>query len=281
MMERAASSGVTMQVALDDGSIHDLATFTDLFPSGGAFRITRGAAHLSANANLAVEAGKARVRVRGQDVGLELMGSPLQADLDLVLAAGSHDPRSRWFDIEQGTLDLRSVTWAGKGGADGNWSARLELRGGRVRLTRPVEVIADVELELTDTRPDRASAGGGAEIDPLAPRSARHQAGVGSGASAARRQIPAPARRRDRRQGAHGPGSDGCPSTDSRADAGRAPSPLLRRARSCLVVGDSVIGPSRAHVEGVEKRVLARVVACRARAPVGFFETGGRRHDRS
>jgi hypothetical protein len=151
-VDRAADAGVILEVGLEDGSVHDLATFTDLFPSGGAFRVTRGAAHLSASARLAVEQGDAKVRVRGSGIGLELMGQPFEADLDVVLDAGSRDPRSRWFDIEEGRLTLSSVLWAGEGG-DADWSARLRLRSGRVRLTKPVEVIADVELELTDTRP--------------------------------------------------------------------------------------------------------------------------------
>jgi hypothetical protein len=151
-LRRAAAAGVVLEVALADGSIEDLSPFAELFPPGDSFRLERGAAHIEAHALLQVEEGAARLRLRGDDIGLTVMGEPLQADLDLVLEADSEDPRSRWFEVEQGALAFESVAWDGEGG-EGDWWARLELEDGRVRLTKPLELVSGVALELRDTRP--------------------------------------------------------------------------------------------------------------------------------
>jgi hypothetical protein len=149
---RAADAGVVLEVALADGSIHDLRPLADLFPPSQAFRFTGGAAHLAANANLRVENGAASIHLRGDDVGLTLMDQPLLADVVLELEADSRDPRSRWFDVRKGSLALNGVKWSGEGG-EGDWSARLALRNGRIRLTKPVELVADLGVQMSDTRP--------------------------------------------------------------------------------------------------------------------------------
>ena len=149
---RAADAGLVLDVALEDGTIEDLRPFADLFPSSHAFRFTGGAAHLRANAGLRLENGAARIHLEGDDVGLVLMDRPLRADVEIELDTDSQDPRSRWFDIREGKLSLTSVRWDGKGG-EGDWWARLTLRRGRVRLTKPIELVTDVQLAMRDTRP--------------------------------------------------------------------------------------------------------------------------------
>jgi hypothetical protein len=149
---RAADAGVVLEVALADGNIDDLRPLADLFPPSQAFRFTGGAAHLAANANLRLENGAARIHLRGDDVGLSLLDQPLLADVELELEADSRDPRSRWFDVRKGSLALNGVKWNGEGG-EGDWSARLALRNGRIKLTKPVELVADLGIQMRDTRP--------------------------------------------------------------------------------------------------------------------------------
>jgi hypothetical protein len=149
---RAADAGVVLEVALADGSIHDLRPLADLFPPSQAFRFTGGAAHLAANASLRLDSGAARIHLRGDDVALSLMDQPLVADVELELETDSRDPRSRWFDVRKGSHPHNRVKWDGEGG-EGDWSANLALRNGRIRLTKPVELVADLGIKMRDTRP--------------------------------------------------------------------------------------------------------------------------------
>jgi len=158
---------VSMTLDLPPSEVADLTFYNDYLPAGSGFSLRSGSGTVSGHLELSTveKSGAGHFELVGKQIAAGFGDRGLVGDLALTARLMDADPVERYFRLAATRLELRRVAVTGKSGQESrDWWATVELPAGEVRMTRPLELDAEVRARLRDTRPILALA---AEKKPL------------------------------------------------------------------------------------------------------------------
>lgn len=161
-----AKPEISVTLDLPPSEVTDVTVYNEYLPAGAGIVLRSGTGSLSSHLELSTAgSGSGRFELQGEKIAAAFGDLGLIGDLKLTSQLTDADPEKRYFKLAATRLELRHVAVTGKGREEPrDWWATVELPAGELRLVRPLELDAEVEARLRDTRPILALA---AEKKPL------------------------------------------------------------------------------------------------------------------
>ncbi len=152
---RARRKDNTFALVIDDASLLDMSVFNDFLPPDLPLRFTGGTTSLDADIFLEVENMSGAIQLDSHKLGMKLDEQDLQGDLAAKVNIAGGIPREFSVDIGGSTVIIDNVSVAGEHDAfDGDyWSAVLDLHDAEGVFLEPIQLSAEADLNVSDTRP--------------------------------------------------------------------------------------------------------------------------------
>ncbi|MEH6583365.1 MAG: hypothetical protein V7754_15620 [Halioglobus sp.] len=152
---RARRVDNTFTLLIDDASVLDMSVFNEYLPPEMPLTFTGGTASLDADVFLGVENMSGEIQLDSNNVEMRLDDQGVQGDLaaDINIAGGV--PREFRVDLSGSTLTLDDVSVEGDHETfEGDyWSAVLDFHNAEGVFLKPLQLFADADLKVSDTRP--------------------------------------------------------------------------------------------------------------------------------
>lgn len=145
-------------IDLPEALVPDMRTFNRYLPPTFPAQFAGGSADLAARMTLTPDDAGGTLHLRGQDLRATLDTQELELGLDLAfdgIVAGGR-PAERFFDLSGSRLTLdraRVVGAESRLEEEDDWFAEADFRTVELVLARPVDLVLDADLGLSDTRP--------------------------------------------------------------------------------------------------------------------------------
>ncbi len=156
---------VALAVEIPAAELLDLGAFDAYLPERGGLHLLGGHGELSSRLllDLRSNTGDAWLAIDATEVAAELHGRRVEGDLVVRADLEATDARQRLFGIRKLELTLDEFAVEGERrhrstGATGGWTGRVDVLGGTLRMVKPLELDAEVELTALDARPILALA---------------------------------------------------------------------------------------------------------------------------
>lgn len=138
-----------LEVTLDlaESEIHDLSFYNLYIPEKTPFSITSGVGRIRYHFEGSHEERSlhGEIELDIDDLVAEFEGTPLMGDIKISTKLRDGQPRERRFDISGTRIDLKSNTF--------DWEGTISFPKSKMRLNSPMEIDAEIDVEMHDTRP--------------------------------------------------------------------------------------------------------------------------------
>ncbi len=138
-----------LEVTLDlaESEIHDLSFYNRYIPEKTPFSITSGVGRISYHFEGSHEERSLRgeIELDVDDLVAEFEGTPIVGDIKISAKLRDGQPLERRFDISGTRIDLKSSEF--------DWEGVISFPKSRMRLDSPMEIDAEINVEMRDTRP--------------------------------------------------------------------------------------------------------------------------------
>ena len=155
-----AGEQVAIVVDVPSAEVLDVGAFDVYLPATSRLQLVGGTGRLSSwiDLDLRTNSGAASLDLEADDVEARLGERALRGDLEVRGKFVVQDPRSRRFEITSLAVDLDDVAVSGERrhrstDTTGGWWSHTQVTAGTVRLTKPIELDAEVEIQAMDARP--------------------------------------------------------------------------------------------------------------------------------
>ncbi len=152
-MENLGDAFDTISVDLTNAVVADITRFP--IPSIEDFSLDHGRIVVESNVRSTPELTEGKVNIAGQGIDASLGDVGLVGDLEIDINIESSDPEGREFSLEESVINIDNVTMTRgeKKAKEKDWYAHIKLIDGRLHLSKPGEMAANIEIGMRDTRP--------------------------------------------------------------------------------------------------------------------------------
>jgi len=133
----------------------EFATLNDLLGRDNVLDFSAGSGELDGSVGVAGDTVAGVLGLVGKGLAVRVRGEPIETDLACNIQMGTEEVSSQRFDISGTSVRFDNTRWIGdeKAGKRPRWWAKLRVAEGQVKLARPLEIDATVEMKLRDTAP--------------------------------------------------------------------------------------------------------------------------------
>ena len=144
-----------LHLRIPSAKVTDMAVFNQYFPDQAPLQLLQGKADLTADIKLEKESAGGFVKLNTQDLQAAVDEQQVSADLVLDIKLSEGVPKNLDFDISGSSILLDQVKVTGTEASfdQSDWNLRLDLKKGRAVWKRPVQVEAEADVVMKDTRP--------------------------------------------------------------------------------------------------------------------------------
>lgn len=144
-----------ISVELKEALVTDITRFP--IPSVKDFSLNSGRLVVASHIDSYPNRTQGKIHIAGQGIDAAFGEVGLVGDLDIDINAESPDPNTRAFTLSESFINIDNVTMTQQGKnakqKDEGWYAHFQLKNGRMDISEPGEMTADVEIAMRDTRP--------------------------------------------------------------------------------------------------------------------------------
>jgi hypothetical protein len=146
---------IDLHLQVPRANIKDMSAYNQYLPPSSPMEFTGGKAELSADIKMTPETANGYVKLRTTDISARVDQQAVEGELqaDITLIGGV--PENMDFDISGSSVILDNVRVVGAETShdDENWSARFKLKKARAVWKRPISVLLEADLNMTDSKP--------------------------------------------------------------------------------------------------------------------------------
>jgi hypothetical protein len=132
-----------------------MAIFSSYLPPNSPFQFTRGSASLSADILLQREDADGWIHLESTGLEMRTVDQSVRGDLTVNIKLVDGVPADMMFDISGSELRLDNVQVIGEKEQfdEDSWSARLLLVRGEATWKKPLQLDAEIQINIADSRP--------------------------------------------------------------------------------------------------------------------------------
>ena len=149
--------GMDMELHLQvpEADVKDMSAYNQYLPLNSPMELTGGKAQLSADIKMTPETADGYVRLRTTDITALVDQQAVEGELQADITLRDGVPENMEFDISGSSLTLDNVRVAGteKSHNDENWAAHFHLKKAHAVWKRPISVLLEADLDMTDSKP--------------------------------------------------------------------------------------------------------------------------------
>ncbi|MGI9535909.1 MAG: hypothetical protein ACR2PB_02480 [Desulfocapsaceae bacterium] len=146
---------IDLHLQIPKADIKDMSAYNQYLPPNSPMEFTGGTANLSADIKMAPETADGYVRLKATDMSARIDQQAIEGELQADITLIDGVPENMEFDISGSsvTLDNVKVVGAETSHDDENWAARFRLKKAHAVWKRPISILIEADLEMTDSKP--------------------------------------------------------------------------------------------------------------------------------
>ncbi len=146
---------IDLHLQIPTADIKDMSAYNQYLPPNSPMELTGGKADLSADIKMTPETATGYVRLRTTDISARVDQQVVEGELEADITLTDGVPEDMDFDISGSSVTLDNVSVAGAETShdDDTWSAQFRLKKARAVWKRPISILLEADLAMTDSRP--------------------------------------------------------------------------------------------------------------------------------
>jgi len=144
-----------LKFELPAARVADMSVFNHYFPASSPFRFSGGTADVTADILFKQDDTDGYLRVVAEDMEAQVDEQSIRTDFSADISVVNGTPRDLFFDISGTEIRLDNVEVLGEEGTfnQQDWATAITFNQAETIFTNPVQLKAEADLSMTDTRP--------------------------------------------------------------------------------------------------------------------------------
>lgn len=146
---------INLHLQVPKADIKDMSAYNQYLPPNSPMEFTGGKANLSVDIKMTPKTANGYVRLKTTDISARIDQQAVEGELQADIALIDGVPENMEFDISGSSVTFDNVRVVGNRTShdDENWAARFLLRKAHAVWKRPISILLEADLNMTDSKP--------------------------------------------------------------------------------------------------------------------------------